>query len=141
VVWRAVLQTVDVEPLMRRPVVTAVVAALLALVVVDAARRAVDGESRAEHWWPVVVLIVAVVYGSGTFVFFSSERGRSKLAQGSKSSPSLISQTLLALAMCPVILCIAAVFAGAPTWLLWVAFGLTCLMLARWAAQVRTGRT
>jgi hypothetical protein len=113
-----------------------VICVLAAFIVVDGVRRIVDQHARAQHAWALAALVAFLVYAIGLYVVVASVRGRKRLGfvgERAGTGPAL----LLAIAVMPVLFAAAAVFLGAATWSLWMAFGLSCVLVGFWCYQQR----
>jgi len=130
----------DMLRIARHPLATLLVSVLAAFIIVDGTRRVVDQQARAYHGWAVAVLLAFLAYAIAMFILLSSARGRKRLnltAPGAGSVPVI----LLAIAWSPVLLSAALVYFGAPTWCLWLAFGVFCGLVGAWYNQERRART
>ncbi len=121
----------DMFRIARHPLATSLVCVLAAFIVVDGTRRIVDQQARAYHGWAVAVLLALVAYAIAVFILVSSARGRQRLHFDGARAGS-VPVILLAIAWSPVLLSAALVYFGAPTWCLWLAFVVFCVLVGAW---------
>ncbi len=109
---------------------------LAAFIVVDGVRRIVDQSARAHHGWALAALVALLIYGIALYFTVASVKGRERLHLRGERADVL----LLVIALSPVLFSVAAVFLGAETWSLWMAFGLVCVLVGVWCYQHRRAR-
>jgi hypothetical protein len=113
--------------LMRYPLATSVICILAALIVVGSVSSTVDKHA-GHHVWALAALIGFMVYGVVLYFVVASMKGRQRLGfHGERAYAAPV--VLLVIAWSQVLISLGAVFLGAETWSLWMAFGVFCVLI------------
>jgi O-antigen/teichoic acid export membrane protein len=119
-----------VEFLLRHRKTVAVAAASAAFVIVDAARRPTVDSTASSRTWPSIEALAFYVGAVGVFFYLRSDRGRRSAGEASNS---LLAAVEIGVAVSPVVVSAAVHFFGADAWVLWVALGISLVLLFVWS--------
>ncbi len=117
----------------KHPLATSVICILAALIAVGSVGSTVDNHAR-HHIWALAALIGFMIYGIALYLIVASMKGRQRLGfhgQRAQAAPLV----LVVIAWSQVLVSLAAVFLGAETWSLWMAFGVFCALIGLWYYQ------
>jgi hypothetical protein len=116
--------------LLRYPLATSVICIVAALIAVGSVSSTVDKHAR-HHVWALVALICFMAYGIALYFIVASMKGRQRLGfHGERAYAAPL--VLLVIAWSQVLISLGAVFLGAETWSLWMAFSVFCALIGLW---------
>lgn len=125
--------------LVRYPLATAAICILAALIAAGSASSTVDKHAR-HHVWALAALIFFMVYAIALYIIVASRKGRRRLGiHGERAYAAPL--VLLGIACSQFLVSFGAVFLGAETWSLWMAFGVFCVLIGIWYYQQRRAPT